>query len=178
MSVLSYNELVELVESGVIDAKPEHINAASIDITLGSELLVETVPSDAHKLQVDLASKQTLHMALKDHTLLFPNQFVLGHSQETFNLPNNIAAEYKLKSSLARSGLEHLNAGWCDPGWSGQLTLELKNVCEWHTLHLTPGMKVGQMIFYKVSAVPEHASYKTKGQYNDQRGVQQSKGVK
>ena len=35
------------------------------------------------------------------------------------------------KSSTGRIGLEHLHAGWIDPGFCGQLTLEFKNVAPW-----------------------------------------------
>jgi len=114
-----------------------------------------------------------------DQFYIRPGEFCLAESREVFNLPNNIAAEYKLKSSMARNGLNHLLAGWCDPGWYGStLTLELHNVTQYHTIKLQPGMKIGQMVFYEVEPVPEEKSYKTKGQYNNQKGAQESKGVR
>lgn len=180
MSLISYLELSELVNQGVINADPANINGASIDITLGDEIMLEY--SDP-EYAVDLMGKQSLSMYMQriesyGYTLM-PGRFILASSVETFNLPNNIACEYKLKSSLARSGLQHLMAGWCDPGWHGsKLTLELKNVTQYHALLLRPGMKIGQMVFFKCEPVPDENSYAAKGQYNFQKTVTANKGVR
>tara|TARA_R110000822_G_scaffold84867_2_gene199011 strand:+ start:4442 stop:5002 length:561 start_codon:yes stop_codon:yes gene_type:complete len=186
MSLLSYNELYELVSTDVIDAPIENINGASIDITLGSTILIErTLEEVSHQRRaIDLKAKQSIDMY--EHTIAFrsmyklePSEFILATTQETFNLPNFIAAEFKLKSSLARNGLQHMLAGWCDPGWNNsKLTLELKNVTNYHHLLLTPGMKIGQMVFFKCDPVPDQFSYKNKGQYNNQETVTANKGLR
>jgi deoxycytidine triphosphate deaminase len=81
-----------------------------------------------------------------------------------------------LKSSLARSGLEHSQAGWADAGWhDSALTLELSNLLSNHTLHLEAGMAIGQMIFFRHTKVPEEFLYSTKGRYNGDRTVQEIK---
>lgn len=181
MSLLSFNSLVSLVEAGVISAPVEHISGASIDITIGEDILIEKPMSQQYV--VDLQAKQSLE--LRRHRInekgfrLYPGQFILATSNETFNLPNTIAAEYKLKSSLARSGLQHMLAGWCDPGWNNsKLTLELKNVTHNHILLIKPGMKIGQMVFWECEPVPDEHSYAVKGQYNDQDTVTENKGVR
>jgi dCTP deaminase len=110
---------------------------------------------------------------------LQPGEFCLAQTREVFNLPNDIAFEFKLKSSLARSGLNHLLAGYADPGWHGSvLTLEYHNVWQGHRLVLKPGMPCGQIVLYRGEPVPEHASYARRGQYNDNREAQPSKGVR
>ena len=58
------------------------------------------------------------------------------------------------------------------------LTLELHNVLSYHTLRLRPGMKIGQMVFFKGSAVPEYASYAVRGAYNGDKIATPSKGVR
>lgn len=186
--LLSYVELVELIEQGVITAPLENINASSIDLTLDDVLLVER----EERVLVDLANKESITVgeynmmevdedvdpSLLHSYYLHPGEFVLASSREVFNLPNNISAEYKLKSSMARNGLEHLNAGWCDAGWHGsKLTLELKNMTQDHTLILRPGMKIGQVVFFKHTPVPDHASYAVRGRYNNQSGVTAAKGI-
>ena len=187
--LLSYNRLVKLVEDGVINADPENINGASIDITLGNVIKLEDPywgngMMNSRQLQRDITNESvtmlTLTLELDDECVyLGPNTYCLAETKEVFNLPNNIAAEYKLKSSMARNGLNHLLAGWCDPGFhNSTLTLELHNVNQHHAIMLKPGMKIGQMIFYEVEAVPEESSYKSKGQYNNQKGAQESKGVR
>lgn len=181
MSLISYNHLFRLVGANVIDCKPENINGASIDITIGADIMVEN--TNLTGALVDLKEKETLNMTKvtmsEQGFYLMPGDFILATSEETFNLPRTIAAEYKLKSSLARSGLQHLLAGWCDPGWYGsKLTLELKNVSQHHTLIIRPGMKIGQMVFWECEPVPEENSYAVKGQYNKQETVTGSKGAR
>lgn len=177
MSLLSYNELVKLVESGVIDAPMENINGASIDITLGDEFMEEIKIYD-RKAYVHIADGESIafrKVRVRDCTYgLEPGQFVLATSRETFNIPNYIACEYKLKSTLARNGLNHMLAGWCDPGWNNsKLTLELSNMTQHHVISLRPGMKIGQMIFFRCAPVSYHDSYRVKGQYNGQTTVTQ-----
>lgn len=178
--LLSYIELVELVESGVIDANPENINGASIDVTLGDTLLIEKVQYSA--TVVDLSAKKSPEMVSlvidPSGYIMQPGQFILASTQETFNLPNNIAAEFKLKSSIARGGLNHLLAGFADPRWhNSKLTLELKSELRHHQILLKTGMKIGQMKFYRVTPVPEEHSYAVKGRYNNTTEVTASKGV-
>jgi dCTP deaminase len=178
--LLSYIELVELVEAGVIDANLENINGASIDVTLGDTILVEKVQYGSPV--IDLSKKQSPEMVslIIDPSgyIMQPGQFILASTQETFNLPNDIAAEFKLKSSIARGGLNHLLAGYADPRWhNSKLTLELKNELSHHQILLKTGMKIGQIIFYRVTPVPEEHSYAVKGRYNNTTEVTASKGV-
>lgn len=173
MSLLSYNDLVSLVNQGVItNVKPEMINSTSIDLTLGSDIMWESF--EEH--HISIAGREPLMMKHYDLSKeaygLSPGEFILAHSEQVFNLPNNISAEYKLKSSLARSGLEHLNAGWCDAGWNGSvLTLELKNMTQKHTLILKKGMPIGQIVFFSHLAVPNDRSYAARGRYNNDKTV-------
>lgn len=187
MSLLSYERLVELVKEGVIDAPLENVNGASIDLTLDDIIMIEScysnmIDSCYPYMITDLKAKENIplnEVTLNDSYIMDPGQFLLASTVETFNLPNNIAAEYKLKSSLARNGLQHMLAGWCDPGWHGsKLTLEFKNVNQWAKLKLTKGMKIGQVVFWETDPVPEEHSYATKGQYNGQEKVTSSKGVR
>jgi dCTP deaminase len=179
MSLLSYTELVELVNQDVITADYSRINGSSIDITLDSVIRAE-VFWDAGN--VDLAKKENIHtheIQIDEYYLLEPGEFILASSHEIFNLPNDISCEYKLKSSMARNGLEHLNAGWCDAGWTNsKLTLELKNMTSSHPLILRPGMAIGQIVFFRHKPVPKDKSYAVTGQYNNQSKVQSSKGIR
>ena len=193
--LLTYNELRELVDGGLIadpasatvnkfaeDEKGNRINGASIDLCLGEEFFFEAQPSlNAPPPVVDLEQKRTPKMRLSSGlAYLRPKQFCLAATVEQFNMPFDVAGHYMLKSSLARSGLNHLFAGFADPGWHGSvLTLELVNTLDYHTLLLRPGMKIGQMVFWKGSSpVPFEHSYAARGQYNKSESVQQSKGVR
>jgi dCTP deaminase len=185
MSLLTYTELCEIVEQGVIQGvEPGRINAASIDVTLGDTLLREDWTQGVARKTVDLAAKQTPSMVEVDlkeagSYELKPGEFVLASTRELFFLPNDLACEFKLKSSLARSGIQHAVAGWADPGFNGSvLTLELSNSLRSHWLVLRPSMPIGQLVFFRGQPVPEHASYKRKGQYNGDAGTQASRGVR
>lgn len=180
--LLTYNELCELVESGAIEGvEPDQINGASIDLTLGDEFLFEEMPKTQDEYCVELIQKQTPAMLpYTGRMFLDPGRFCLAQTREKFNLPLDVAGHYMLKSSLARSGLQHLFAGFADPGWHGSvLTLELINHLRYHTLVLEPGMKIGQMVFWRGSSpVPFERSYAARGQYNKIGSVAQSKGLR
>jgi deoxycytidine triphosphate deaminase len=58
-------------------------------------------------------------------------------------------------SSLGRLGLLiHSTAGYVDPGWKGNLTLELSNVANL-PIALYFGMKIGQISFFRMSSAVE-----------------------
>lgn len=149
---------------------PAFLNPASLDVRLGDTLLIESAES------LELV-RYPLGRHSEEHPyLMVPGQFCLAQTVETFNLPTSVAAQFMLKSSRARSGLEHLMAGYCDPGWHGSvLTLELHNSRQLHPVALWPGMRIGQMVFYWMSNKP-HRSYAETGRYNGDQQVTGSKG--
>ena len=104
--------------------------------------------------------------------ILHPGEFVLGSTYELVSLPDDVAARLEGKSSLGRLGLlTHSTAGFIDPGFSGHVTLELSNVATL-PIKLWPGMKIGQLCFFKLSSPAEHpyGSKKYGSRYQGQRG--------
>jgi len=178
--MLSYMQLCEIVDDGVITpVEHDAINASSIDIHLGDEIVVESARFGA---VVDPHARtnfpqRKISLAERGGTYdLAPGEFVLAHSVEVFNLPRNISAEFRLKSSGARSGLNNLFACHCDAGWHGStLTLELHNVLRYTAIRLTAGMRIGQMLFHEHKWVPVDRSYAARGRYNNDRSVQEVK---
>ncbi len=173
-------ELVELVEKGVIDAPGAHVNAASVDVRLGGEFLFETTPPIG-ALDVDLATKAepqftAIRAGENQPVYACPGEFFLAHTVETLALPDDVSCLFLLRSSCARAGLEHSQAGFGDAGFHGQLTLELKNILQYHRLVLRPGMRIGQLVFLRHADSGER-SYRLKGRYGGQTGVQVSKGT-
>jgi len=181
MTLLSYFELLDLVDSNVIGSVDyEAINATSIDIHLGKKILWEDAGCPRCQPIIDYSRREPVtyneHIMDDEGWVLEPGDFILAQSVQVFNLPDNISAEYKLKSSMARIGLEHMNAGWCDAGWNGSvLTLELKNMTQFHNIRIRPGDPIGQMIFFRHHEVPANASYASRGRYN---GDTEVKGIK
>jgi len=169
--ILADFQIRALCESGMVSPfDPALVNPASLDLRLGSNILIESAEGPG-----------LVPYSLDSHTAddpyrLVPGQFVLAETQETFNLPNHLAGQFVLKSSRAREGLQHLLAGYCDPGWHGsRLTLELKNVRQLHWVGLWPGLKIGQMKFLAMDARPL-ASYAVTGRYNGDHHVTASRG--
>jgi dCTP deaminase len=146
------------------------LNPASLDVRLGGTLLIESAESP-----------QLVPYPLEGHTevnpyFLAPGQFCLAQTVETFNLPDHVAAEFRLKSSRAREGLDQALAVWADPGWHGSvLTMELRNNRKLHSIPLWPGMKIGQMVFHLLQTLPDK-SYRETGRYNGDAVVMASKG--
>ena len=173
MTLLSHEELLRIVEQEIITpVDPKDINAASIDIHLGNTILWEDIEPGTIDFSKRDPVKFNEYVMDENGYLLKPGDFILAQSREVFNLPNWLSAEYKLKSSMARIGLEHMNAGWCDAGWNGSvLTLEFKNMTNNHDIIIRPGDAIGQMIFFRHEPVASEASYASRGRYNGDTSV-------
>ena len=104
--------------------------------------------------------------------VLHPGEFVLASTFEVVTLPDDVAARLEGKSSLGRLGLlTHSTAGFIDPGFSGHVTLELSNVATL-PIKLWPGMKIGQLCFFRLTSPAEHpyGSASSGSHYQNQRG--------
>jgi dCTP deaminase len=87
-------------------------------------------------------------------------------------IPDDLAARLEGKSSLGRLGLlTHSTAGFVDAGFSGHVTLELSNVATL-PIKLWPGMKIGQLCFFRLSSASErpYGSAEYSSRYQGQRG--------
>lgn len=189
MSLLSYHNLCDLIDDGVLEGSThKNVNAASIDLVLGNTFWVEKDPRQEMEEGdlwpiIDMLDKNSNHLVKinsNEHGVIVPpGGVLLAQTKEVFNLPDWISGEYKLKSTMARNFFNHLNAGWADAGWNGSvLTLEFVNHNQFHSVHVRPGQKCGQMIFFEHAQVPTHASYATKGQYNGDKEATPGKGLK
>jgi dCTP deaminase len=170
MTILADHEINTLANKGMVENyKIDLINPASLDLRLGNLIMLESVSSH-QMIPLDI-SRYTV-----DHPYeLVPGQFILAQTMETFNMPEDIAGLFFLKSSRAREGYENLHAGYADPGWHGStLTLELKNARQLQPLPIYPGLKIGQMVFFRMSTKPA-ISYAAVGHYNNDALVSSSK---
>jgi dCTP deaminase len=185
--LLSYNEILGLICAGVVRTEygtfDDLVNGSSLDVTLDDTILVEEDRTDLHtntiwNAPIYLGQREALPMKLVSLRMLpngypiMPGEFILCATQERFYLPLDISAEYKLKSSMARCGLESLNAGWADPGWEGSaFTLELTNCTRYTPIVIRPGDRIGQVCFFRHTPVPEEVSYRKRGRYNNDKTV-------
>lgn len=102
--------------------------------------------------------------------ILEPDEFGLFTSIEVVEVTPRIGAEVKGKSTWAREGLIIESAGWVDPGFCGQLTLELKNIGG-IPLTLTAGAPIAQVVFHELRS-PALRPYGERGRYMNQAGPQ------
>lgn len=154
--------------------EPTMIQPSSIDVRLDKYFRTfenHRYPHiDPAEDQADLTHPMTAENG--EAFILHPGEFVLGSSYEQVTLPDDIAARVEGKSSLGRLGLlTHATAGFVDPGFSGHVTLELANVATL-PIKLYPGMKIGQLCFFRLSSPAEHpyGSEKYGSRYQGQRG--------
>ena len=140
---------------------PECLQPCSYDCHLDDLLLVQERPS---------GFKFTKYVLEK-------NEFILGVLKENITLSSSIAAQISGKSSLGRQGLAcHITAGFVDAGWSGKLTLELKNLGN-KSIILTPGMEIAQIVFYQLSS-PALRPYGHPDLKSKYQGATQPEGAK
>jgi len=146
---------------------PELVNSASLDVRVGNTAKLRSPKGYKY---IDLT-----YWKKEDPYLLMPGDRVLIDSLETFNLPKFICAQFRLKSSRGREWYEHMEAGFCDPGWHGsKLTMEIINM-DLEPLPLYTGLRMGQLIFSLMFALPEK-DYSVTGRYNNDLTVMESKG--
>lgn len=153
---------------------PELIQPASIDVRLDRSFRL----FDNHRYPViDPAIEQDglthlIDVGPDEPFVLHPGEFVLGATYERVTLPDDVAARLEGKSSLGRLGLlTHSTAGFIDPGFTGHVTLELSNTATM-PIKLWPGMKIGQLCFFRLSSPAEapYGSGARGSRYQGQRG--------
>lgn len=105
---------------------------------------------------------------------LLPGEFILASTQEKVNVPADLVARVEGKSSWARRGiLVHVSAGYIDPGFQGNVTLEIANLHSTKSAILHPGDRIAQIAFEDLDR-PASAPYGTNGlgsHYQGQIGV-------
>lgn len=175
------------------------IQPASVDLRLGREFLefnrtniacihpdreeeVEkyvtstTVPPGAGDEQTTLVGYDADDRRERNEFILHPGDFVLGTTMERVEIPSDLIAHVEGRSSLGRLAIVvHATAGIVDPGYRGQITLELSNLGT-APVALTPGMRISQLTFTELSSPAERPYGSDRGsKYQDQRGPQASR---
>lgn len=169
--ILSDKTIEKMLAEESLIIKPlteEQIQPASVDIRLGNTFsVVDDTPSGI----ITLGSQIKYKSITADTYLILPGQFVLATTMEYFELPDNLTAFVEGRSSLGRMGLFIQNAGWVDPGFKGEITLELFNANRC-AIELRAGRRVGQLVFAKMD---DRAQNPYNGKYQGQTGATGSK---
>lgn len=160
MSVLSDRDIRASLQAGRVRIDPYDpscLQPSSVDLHLDREFRVfrnNRYPYiDVREPQPDLT--EVVSIEDEEPFILHPGEFVLGQTLEWVELPDDLVSRLEGKSSLGRLGLLiHSTAGYVDPGWKGNLTLELSNVANL-PIALYFGMKIGQISFFRMSSAVE-----------------------
>lgn len=154
--MLPDHEIHDAITSGHIGINPyvaDNLQPASLDITIGDEILIPGRRNDAKIFPLPRAIQV--------------GEFALASTAEEVRLPADISARLEGRSSWGRLGLVvHVTAGFIDPGFHGQITLELKNVGS-QPIHVAPGDRIGQLSFTRLSSPSRHPY---NGNYQNQHG--------
>ncbi len=159
--VLSDRTIKEEIGKGRIIIEPldpDSIQPASVDVRLDKKLLV--FRSWRSPFYIDVKENTeglTEPIEIDDQKPFFlqPGEFVLASTLESISLPDDVVGRLEGKSSLGRIGLLiHSTAGYVDPGWQGNLTLELSNVAKL-PITLYYGMKIGQISFLRLTSAAD-----------------------
>ncbi|MDR0952478.1 MAG: dCTP deaminase [Oscillospiraceae bacterium] len=165
--ILSDKTLDRLIKENKLIITPieqAQIQPASIDIRLGNTF---SIVDDTAGGVLTLDDKITYKTITAEQYLLLPGQFVLATTMEYISLPDNLTAFVEGRSSLGRLGLFIQNAGWVDPGFEGEITLELFNANRC-AIQLRAGRRIGQLVFAQMD---ENALNPYNGKYQGQRNA-------
>jgi dCTP deaminase len=183
--ILSDADILRRLEEGdlVVDPLDDpdiQVQPASIDLRLGREFLefqhanIACIhPNDEREVSeyVDLTEVEE-----GGEYILHPGDFVLGTTKERVEIPDDLIAHVEGRSSLGRLAIVvHATAGLCDPGYHGQITLELSNLGR-APVALSPGMRISQLTFTELKTPADRPYGEERGsKYQNQAGPQASR---
>lgn len=182
--ILSDRDIKKMLQSGRVKITPEpdlatQLQPASFDLRLSSKFRVFKSTSTPYIDPQDPSTFEEM-TELTDTTesggsqplpkmdqgarpfVIHPGEFVLGMTKEFVELPDDITARVEGRSSLGRLGIIiHSTAGYIDPGFKGNITLEITNIGSVPVL-LHPDMRICQLAFETMSS-PAEVDYVEKG---------------
>jgi dCTP deaminase len=183
--ILSDADIERRLERGDLSIEPLadpdiQIQPASVDLRLGQEFLefertnIPCIHPNSEQEVSEYVSETEVEA--EGEFVLHPGDFVLGTTVERVEIPHDLIAHVEGRSSLGRLAIVvHATAGLCDPGYEGQITLELSNLGA-APVSLTPGMRISQLTFTQLSSPAERPYGSDRGsKYQDQSGPQASR---
>ena len=183
--VFSDKDIKDAIKAGIIGIDPyfeKDVQPASVDLHLDKKLLIF---NNSNAPYIDLKKElpdlnEPIIIKGDEPFIIHPGDLVLGSTLEKISIPNDMVARIEGKSSLGRLGLLiHSTAGFVDPGFNGNLTLELANVSRL-PITLYYGMRIGQISFQKMVSEAEkpYGSPELKSRYQGQLDPTESRVFK
>ena len=165
--ILSDGSIKARLASGDLKIEPLvnpelQIQPASVDLRLDKHFIRVR---KAHVGVIDLADpvQELDRVSTEDSFVIEPWEFVLASTAETIRMPNDLVGRVEGRSSLGRLGLIiHVTAGFVDPGFEGQITLEMTNFNP-SPLRLHIGMRVCQLSLEQMTSPAERPYGEARG---------------
>jgi dCTP deaminase len=156
------------------------VQPASVDLRLGREFLefrrtnIPCIHPTSEREVDDYVTETVVDEG--NEFILHPGDFVLGTTMERVEVPDDLIAHVQGRSSLGRLAIViHATAGIVDPGYRGQITLELSNLGA-APVALSPGMRISQVLFTELKTAAARPYGSDRGsKYQDQAGPQASR---
>ena len=163
MAILSDKTIKEYITDKKLVIDPlldeKQIQPSSVDMRLGEEFKVFKV---IRKAYIDPKDEENLSSYMESTTvkkgdafIIHPNEFALATTLEYVKIPDNLVARVEGRSSMGRLGVTmHVTAGFIDPGFEGNITLEISNIGAM-PVALYPGQRVCQIVFETMTTPSE-----------------------
>lgn len=165
--ILSDRTIKQMIASGQLMIDPiseTQIQPASVDMRLGTHFLKVNENKNGIITLDDEINYETID---SEEIIIPPHSFLLATTMEYIKLPNQLTAFVEGRSSIGRIGLFIQNAGWVDPGFEGQITLELYNANRL-PIKLTAGRRICQLVF---ASMDQEAQNPYRGKYQGQKNA-------
>lgn len=175
--ILSDTTILELMDKGELEVeglggskfdKDLQVQPASIDLKIGRNVL-ELRPNDGGYISLDKPANYD--SAEEDEIIIPPKTFLNATTLEYISLPDNLTGFVEGRSSIGRMGLFVENAGWIDPGFKGQITLELYNSNRW-PMKIKAGRRICQIV---LAETDQDCTNQYNGKYMGQKGATASR---
>lgn len=184
--LLPDHEIATHLKNGWIKIDPFDewmLQPASVDVQLGTEVMwhrmgeghTRTVPIDPFNVDPN----DLVRSSIEDGPfILHPGRLCLATTLQRVEVPAHLQVQLDGKSTLARNGLMIHTAGFVDPGFRGQITLEMTNFNN-RPIALTAGMPIGQISFMRLSSPAQrpYGHVDLKSHYQEQIGVQSAQSL-
>ncbi|MFA9517712.1 dCTP deaminase [Halopenitus sp. H-Gu1] len=183
--ILSDVDILRRLEDGELAIDPiddidQQVQPASVDLRLGERFLEfqrANIPC-IHPTSAEEIGDYVTETFVEEgeEFVLHPGDFVLGTTKERVQIPDDLVAHVEGRSSLGRLAIVvHATAGLADPGYEGQITLELSNLGT-APVALSPGMRVSQLTFTELTSPADRPYGEERGsKYQGQDGPQASR---
>ncbi len=184
--ILSDKDIKLAIESGQVKIESscsdhdQYIHASSMDLRLGSTFRIyehsKFAVLDPKNPESFHENMRTIEVTEGEPFIVQPGEFILGATEESITVPDDLVVRVEGRSSLGRLGIiVHSTAGFVDPGFSGTITLEISNINRL-PVALYPGMRVCQLAFEKMTSPAETPYYnKPHSKYQGQKLPEGSK---